>query len=188
MKIAFCCMATGPYKDMLPPLISSIKTHVLPGHVVDVHVFSDMERRSSPAGAILHPFFGGTGYRVTLCKWQCLLEMPGSDYDYIYWIDTDMIVVATVGDEILKPRIAVHHSWFYNQPRDKWPYERNPKSLAYMGPDEGTNYVQGCLFGGESKNLLDMAKTCCEWTDYDQRLGISPISTDSFPVHSVRNL
>ena len=46
-------------------------------------------------------------------------------------------------------------------------FETNPKSEAYVKEPTPKNYYQGCLWGGQIKNVIPMMKTLKERVDKD---------------------
>ncbi len=50
------------------------------------------------------------------------------------------------------------HPGYFNKPRQKFDYETNIKSTAYIGPNEGSNYFAGGINGGETKYFLNLIK------------------------------
>jgi histo-blood group ABO system transferase len=87
--------------------------------------------------------------------------------DYYYYIDADMLVTDTIGDEIFGNRVAAIHGKFKKKPGN---FDRNPKSLAFV-PDEITRpYFCGGFQGG--KNYVDDAEILADRIDTDFKNGI----------------
>jgi histo-blood group ABO system transferase len=77
-------------------------------------------------------------------------------YDYVFYLDADMKIVGEITKDIVSDSVNVLHPGFYEKSRDCFAYEKNEKSLAYVDPEEGTNYYQGCFQGGRTDLFLKM--------------------------------
>ena len=124
--------------------------------------------------------------------------------DYLYYIDVDMRFVASCGEEILPTGgsglVAVRHPAFYRGhrgiasraldaltggrwserplPHRKLPFERNPRSRAYVGDVDHRVYYYGAFNGGESRAFLTMAERLRAAVDDDLARGIVAVWHD----------
>lgn len=55
---------------------------------------------------------------------------------------------------------------------DQYPYDRNPKSTAYIPYENGQNYYQGGLNDGRTTEYLMLIEFCCNSVLKDEELGI----------------
>jgi len=118
---------------------------------------------------------GPTLYRYhTILKTETLLK----EYDYIYYIDIDMMIKEILGEEILGELVAVIHPGYWDSPRKKFTYETRIQSKAYIPPDKGTKYYAGGFEGGSAPRFINVMKTMREWIDIDLKNGIIPIWHD----------
>lgn len=102
------------------------------------------------------------------------------EYDYIYHIDCDMKLVSNVGEEILSKRVCVKHPGMFvafKAPND-FPYERNPKSTAYIPEGSGSSYFQNCFQGGEKVEFINMCKVIQKYTETDLKRNYIPFAHD----------
>ncbi len=80
------------------------------------------------------------------------------EFDYIFFLNANMLPVAPVGDEILPTEeqglMVMIHSFFYQKDRSEFTYETNPASTAYIPPDQGKYYFRGSFNGGISHVFL----------------------------------
>jgi hypothetical protein len=105
------------------------------------------------------------------------------EYDYIFFLNANMLFVDFVSDEVLPNEehgflMGVNHPGFHNKDINQYPYERNSNSVFYIEYGYGKNYVQGCFNGGRSKEYLDMSDTLNKAVYYDLKRSIIPIWHD----------
>lgn len=157
MKIAHLVIATNRYMEFAQPLLDSANKYFLKGHTVTMFLFTNV-----PAieGVIRvdqehYPWPG-----MTLKRYEIFWNNRDlfKDYDYLYYSDVDMLFVDGVGDEVLGDLVATIHPGFYNAPPHALPYEKNPKSTAYVNPNERKRYYAGGFNGGRRDSFLDMSK------------------------------
>ena len=70
-----------------------------------------------------------------------------------------MRIDAPVGEEILDDLVATRHGYqSFHNPKDQ-SFDRNPKSLAYVAPEEKTvTYYAGGFNGGKTENFIQMSR------------------------------
>ncbi len=91
----------------------------------------------------------------TLMRYHLFLnqEEKLKDYDYIFYMDADMRVVAKISDEILGDGLtAALHPMFQVRKQVKYPLETNPLSTAYIKVPEF--YFAGGFQGGTSESFI----------------------------------
>lgn len=118
----------------------------------------------------------------TLMRYHLFLQQEEilKDYDYIFYLDADMRVVGTVGDEILGEGITMAEHPMYALRREYIPpYEPNPKSTAYISrfgcilTDEQNVqrfkplYAAGGFQGGTAKEFIPAMKQMRDNIDKD---------------------
>ncbi|KAM7332903.1 hypothetical protein ACRRTK_006223 [Alexandromys fortis] len=87
---------------------------------------------------------------------------------YLVCSDVDVTFQHDVGVEILSPLFATLHLSFYMANREVLPYERRPKSQAYIPNDEGDFYYTGSLFGGSVAEIHRLTAACHQMMVMDQ--------------------
>jgi len=94
-----------------------------------------------------------------------------SNVHYIYFFNANMVFVNHVGTEILPEMRQEYtfllHPYFIDKPVEEYPYERNPRSLAYIPKEIGKYYFQGALNGGIAKSYLNMVNELRRRVDED---------------------
>ena len=176
MKIALLVIATNKYIQFTHPLWESVKKHFLPGHQVDMFIFTNMDNIPEGTHKIHqdhHPF-----PYPTLMRYHIFTKNKEnySDYDAHYYCDADMLFVNTVGDEILGDLVATQHPGFYSFGRKSFSYETRPQSTAYVAPTEGQFYFAGGFNGG--RRYLEMASIITRMIDKDAEKGIVAVWHD----------
>lgn len=88
------------------------------------------------------------------------------------------------------------HTWFmvgnlvggqhYNDSQKKKPYDRNPKSAAYI--PENTNlsqtYYYGAFFGGQVNNVLDFCRILIKNQQKDKQINYEPVWNDESYINN----
>ena len=117
----------------------------------------------------------------TLMRYHLFLQQEEKlkDYDYIFYMDADMRVVAKISDEIIgKGLTAAQHPMYALRKQYIPPYEPNPQSTAYIKrpgkvidqdgkPRFMPYYYAGGFQGGVTKEYLKVAHTIRKNTDKD---------------------
>lgn len=168
-----------PYWGYLKPMVESAKKYFLPGHQVDYLTWSDMAQEMAgdikviPTQSMEWPMPTLMRYHLFLREEELLKQ-----YDYIFYCDTDMEFVSTVGDEIFGNITAAVHPMYYLKREFIPPYEPNPESEAYI-PRPGIVttvnnkkrfvplYFAGGFQGGRSEKFIDAMKTMKGRVDKD---------------------
>ncbi len=158
------------YWEYLSPMIESARKFLLKGHDVDFITWSDMpidtkiDAKIIPTEAFPWPLPTLNRYHLFLREEELL-----STYDYIFYIDADMLFVSRVGDEILGDLVGAQHPMHALQKKYCPPYEPNEKSTAFI-PRPGRVIVEngqkrleplyfaGGLQGGRSDNWIKAMK------------------------------
>jgi histo-blood group ABO system transferase len=179
-KVGLLVIASNKYIRFVEPLWRSARAHFLRRHHVTMLVFTNDRDFRPEAGQHVVPVDHLPWPGMTLHRYRFFDRVAHRlrEMDYLYYCDADMLMVDTVGDEILGDRVAVIHPLFYDKPRATLPYESDPASLACVGPHEGGVYYMGGFNGGRSEDFLRMSAVLAERIDDDARRGIVAIWHD----------
>lgn len=179
-KIAIVCICLNePYWIYLSPMIASARKFLLKGHEVDFICWTDMPPETKIDAKIIptesHPW-----PTPTLMRYHSFLKEEEllSTYDYIFYVDADMLFVSRVGDEILGDLVAAEHPMYSIRKNYIPPYEPNKDSTAYIPrvgkivKEKGQNrlqplYLAGGLQGGRSDVFIQAMKTLKGMIDKD---------------------
>jgi hypothetical protein len=156
-------------------LYETVAENLLKGHEIDKYIWSDMPEAHS-FGATVFETEPATWPLPTLMRYHLFLreEETLAKYDYLLYIDIDMVIVGEVGDEILpkKGLIAAIHPMYTNKKGFEYaPFEPNPESAAYIDEKEfwknPTAYYAGGFQGGTAKAFIKAMKVLKKNTDTD---------------------
>ncbi len=177
-NIGLLIIATNKYDRFVKPLIDSARKHFLTNHKVTYYVFTDSEKLNELGDDVkIIPHKHLKWPLPTLYRYKTFVQHKDTliNEDYLYYCDSDMLFVNTVGDEVLGDRVSTIHPGFMG---DRGTPETNGKSLAYVAPNEPLTYYAGGFNGGTSQNFLDMSETIDKNIDIDMDKGIIAVWHD----------
>ena len=197
MKIMLLTIATNKYVEFAKPLYESVEKHFLPGHTVNIFLFTNKVESPEVTELLnLYPTRDSVGAtnrcelhvfhqehkpwpHMTLDRYKIFQQAaPFTDYDYVFYTDIDMRFVACVGDEVLGELVGTCHPGFFNKSRSAWTYETRPESKAYIAPNEGNMYFAGGFQGGSGIQYTEAMFEIAQKVQEDQEKGITAIWHD----------
>ncbi len=108
---------------------------------------------------------------------QSFFDSAGFDYIYFFNANTELLDIITYKD--IHPEnndkylaFTKHPGYWYNKDPNKLPYDRNPKSKAFIPYGKGAIYVAGGLSGGTSELYWQLIERCNNNIDYDLKNGV----------------
>ena len=164
MKICILTIATNKYIQFVERLYDNIEENFLNGHEIQGLLFTEHDVETSDnikVSKIEHEPWP----IPTLKRYNYFIKEKEhiSKFDYCYYFDVDMGIVAKVGDEVLGDLVATMHPYQSFVPKEQRTYDRNPKSLAYVPVGkEGELYYAGGFNGGSTKRFLEMAEVLAD--------------------------
>ena len=179
-KIAVVAITLNPhYWEFIHPMIASARKFFLKGHEVDFLLWTDMptdykvDAKIIPTEPFEWPLPTLYRYHLFLREEELLKE-----YDYIYYVDADMLFVSRVGDEVLGDLVAAPHPGYHVRREYVPPYEPNIKSESYIPRpgrviDEAGKkrfmpfYAAGGFQGGRSDKFIPAMKVMKDMIDKD---------------------
>lgn len=168
LNIGLLIVCTGKYDVFLEPLLNSAEKYFLKGHNVTPIIFTDKDSVIGSIGFKIehHPFPYPTynRYHFFTDQKEHLLQ-----YDYLFYIDVDMLFVSPVGDEILADLVAVRHPAFHHG-GGSWC--KNARSTAFTPPSDRTSYLAGGFQGGKTEYYLKACETIRANIDIDKSKGV----------------
>lgn len=178
-NIAMLYIATGRYIVFFDKYYKSMEKNFLPEDNKTYFVWTDSDRKF-PKNVIKIPTENlgwpkATLYRYKLFQnaWDKLKE-----FDYMYYVNANMIAVKPVGHEIIPSDeqgiVATYHPSYYKSSQ-KLPYDRNIKSTAYISPSSTQpleKYFMGGFNGGATKSFKHLIDTIARNTDIDEQNGV----------------
>lgn len=172
LHVGLVVIATNKYVDFVNPLYESMQRFFL--HEPDVvrHMFLFTNQPVFEGPIVVYqkheswPNMTLKRYEIFDRNREVFKKM-----DYLYYSDVDMVFREHVGKEVLGERVVTVHPGFWASPRCAFPYESNPQSTAYVGPDEGDCYFAGGFNGGEREVFLEMARVIAARVNQDLENG-----------------
>uniref|UniRef100_A0A3Q2E7E4 Alpha 1,3-galactosyltransferase 2 n=1 Tax=Cyprinodon variegatus TaxID=28743 RepID=A0A3Q2E7E4_CYPVA len=169
-KVALTVFAVGRYLEAyLNTFLTSAKKHFMVGLPVTYFVFTDL-----PEKALNITVFHQHNIKIIKVKkynrWQDISMMRMKtisevidtvlqhNFNYVFCFDVDQIFTARFGSEALGESVALLHAHYYKLPKNRFTYDRNPKSKACM--TEGDYYYHAAVFGGTCKKVKALADYC----------------------------
>jgi histo-blood group ABO system transferase len=180
MKICILTIATNKYIQFVQNLYDSIDENFLKGNEIQCLLFTEHEVESSDNVKVCN-IKHEPWPMPTLKRYNYFLKEEEyiSQFDYCFYFDVDMKVVAEIyDDEVIGDLVAVNHPYKINETPDQFSYERRSKSLAYVPLGQGTNYYAGGFNGGSTKEFLKMSKHIANNVITDTNKGMTAIWHD----------
>lgn len=99
---------------------------------------------------------------ISMMRMKTISETIESDIRhhsrYVFCFDVDQEFKNRFGSEALGTSVALLHAHFYKLPKERFTYDRNPLSTAYM--ETGDFYYHAAIFGGVWENVKNLTDTC----------------------------
>jgi hypothetical protein len=97
--------------------------------------------------------------------------------DYLFFFNANLLVLEKIKAEDFLPNdkeklVATIHPGFYNKKRNKFTYENNKKSTAFIDKNSGEYYFAGGLNGGKTTDFIEAMEIMKDNTDIDKKNGI----------------
>ncbi len=164
------------YWPYLGKMVESAKKFFLKGHEVDYFTWSDMPEGELP-GIKVFPTEPFQWPIPTLKRYHLFLQQEEilKEYDFIFYVDADMLFVSRVGDEVLGDGLTgAQHPMYALDKKFFPPYEPNKDSTAYI-PRPGTIenkrfkplYWAGGFQGGRVDSFIEAMKVMKKNIDID---------------------
>ena len=189
MKVGILNIGTGNYRHYFPALYYTIKKYFLPDHEKHFFFFCDFPEKYPDDVTFLHierkGFPGDTLLRYHYFS-AAEKYIRDSGVDVLYYLDVDMLINDTVGDEILPSEshglVATAHPGFFNSYTPTAPLgtpETRVDSTAYVSDtEERPCYWAGGFNGGTRDDFLEMSRKIRDNIDIDLQKNIIAIWHD----------
>ncbi|XP_069798926.1 N-acetyllactosaminide alpha-1,3-galactosyltransferase-like [Dendropsophus ebraccatus] len=188
--VGLSVFAVGKYLDTyLEVFLVSANRYFMPGLPCIVYILTDLP--SDVPKTNVRPGMSLTKLQVPKRpRWQdismlrmkdlkdLVLPLARDQVDYLFCMDVDQVFTSNYGPETLGDLVAQLHSGYYLADREKFPYERNPLSTAFIAPSLGTFYYHGAVFGGKPAYLTNLTSSCLRNILKDKERGLEAIWHD----------
>ena len=183
LRIAILYICTGAYTAFWEGFYRSYEEKFIPEAEKHYYVFTDADsvygEEDNPR---IHRYFqenlgwpGNTLFRVRIFH-PVIDELRA--YDYVFYMNANIICKSVITADEFLPRkeglLFVAHPGEYNKRPYRHPYERNPRSRAYIPYKQldATDYVCGGINGGKADAYCDMILELEKRIDDDYERGI----------------
>lgn len=180
-----------PYWPYLQRMVDSARKFFLHGHEVDFFTWSDMPE-GHLQGIRVFPTEPFPWPQPTLHRYHLFLKAEEvlKDYDFLFYIDADMLFVSRVGDEVFTPDlVAAEHPMYSVSRKFVPPYEPNSESKSFIPrpgriiEENGKKwfkplYAAGGFQGGRANKFIEAMKVMKGWIDEDFSNNYIPIWND----------
>ncbi|KAI7813667.1 putative globoside alpha-1 [Triplophysa rosa] len=186
ITIATTVFALGKYTQFLKTFLESAEQQYFVGFRVSYYIFTDkpedvpvVKLGTERYLTVLKVPSSNRWQEITLRRMEKLEKLIESqlanEADYVFSLDVDTKFYGHWGAESLGRLVGVIHPGYYQTPREQFPYERRPKSQAFIPSAEGDYYYGGAVIGGFVKDVLQLAKTCRKQLDADAAISIEAV-------------
>ena len=191
-KVAVLYIATGRYISFWKDFYRSCEKFFLPDYEKDYYIFTDSKRFAySNKKNVKITYQEKLGWPYdTMMRFDMFLKRKTDlqNYDYIFFFNANIKFLKTVGKEVLPSieqdgLVVQTHPGVFDLEPDKFSYDRNPASKAYIPYGEGKHYYAGGLNGGIAKDYLEMCEYLSNWTHIDLDNGIIPLWHDESMIN-----
>lgn len=169
-SVALTVFAVGKYLDAyLKTFLVSAEKYFMIGLPVTYYVFTDLpdEVPKIELGPHRHIRIMKVDRHsrwqdISMMRMKTISDLIISEiqfmFPYVFCFDVDQEFMGRFGSEALGESVALLHAHYYKLPKDRFTYDRNPKSKAYM--EMGDFYYHAAIFGGTWKNVKALADGC----------------------------
>ncbi|XP_040899053.1 N-acetyllactosaminide alpha-1,3-galactosyltransferase-like [Toxotes jaculatrix] len=169
-SVALTVFAVGRYLDAyLKTFLTSAEKHFMLGLPVAYYVFTDLpekvphiELAPQRSLKVIQVKKYSRWQDISMMRMKMISEVIESEirhhFKYVFCFDVDQEFQGRFGSEALGASVALLHAHFYKLPKDRFTYDRNPKSKAFM--ETGDFYYHAAVFGGLWENVKKLADAC----------------------------
>lgn len=164
MKIGILYICTGKYEIFWKDFYLSCEKYFIPEAEKHYFVFTDspkidFENENNQIHRVYQENLGWP--HNTLKRFEVFSNITDKliEFDYIFFLNADLLFLQNITAEEFLPAnnenlVACLHPGYFDKSRNKFPYETNKKSLAFINKNEGKFYFAGGINGGKSKNFI----------------------------------
>ncbi|RVE74189.1 hypothetical protein OJAV_G00019470 [Oryzias javanicus] len=169
-SVALTVFAVGRYLDAyLETFLTSAEKHFMVGLPVTFYVFTD-EPEKVPSITLAPRRHVKVMKVERYSRWQDISMMRMKtiseliekelrhNFNYVFCFDVDQKFYKRFGSEALGESVATIHAHYLKLPKERYTYDRNPKSKAYM--EKGDYYYHAAVFGGSCDKVKALADYC----------------------------
>lgn len=183
-KIAMIYICTGNYDVFWEDFYTSSEKNFLPDCEKHYFVFTDSQKIVSNNKIIVihqekeewpHPTL--KRFINILWLWEQI-----SDFDYIIFNNANTLFVKKIFFHEINPQqkkyFWVQYISFAHLEKKYFPYDRNIKTMWYMGYEEGDIYYSAAFFWWKKHDFLELCTILNQWYEKDKKNNLYPIWHD----------
>ena len=182
-KVAFLIIGTNKYFNLAEQCADSILKHIKvdDGEVTPLIFTNAATANNWFKHKLLHVEHKPWPL-ITLLRYHSYIQYQDilSEYDYLYHIDADNLVVNPIDwqSELKGDLVATKHPGWWGQNSAILPFERNSRSNAYIPFNQYAKYYFGSFQGGRTTDYLKACEVMKRWIDEDLKNHHLPIWDD----------
>ncbi|XP_041857904.1 N-acetyllactosaminide alpha-1,3-galactosyltransferase-like [Melanotaenia boesemani] len=168
--VALTVFAVGRYLDAyLNTFLTSAEKHFMIGLPVTYYVFTDLPEKVPKFELapqrdlkVVKVQKNSRWQDISMMRMKTISEVIETElegkFSYLFCFDVDQEFKGRFGSEALGESVALLHAHFYKLPKERFTYDKQPKSKAYM--KEGDYYYHAAIFGGSLEKVKALADFC----------------------------
>ena len=177
MKIGILYIITGKYTVFWKEFYESCQKYLLPNDEKFYFVFTDAESidYENDNKNIKRIYQENLGWPDnTLKRFHIFLKHKNlyDDMDYLYFFNANLMILKEISREEFIPQgnnlMVTVHPGYFNKPKEKFTYERDSKSTAFIPMGEGEHYIAGGLNGAKRDVFIQMMEELKNNIDKDE--------------------
>lgn len=179
MRIAILYICTGNYTVFWPEFYASCEEFFFRGHDKSYFVFTDGSIESATYERVRCIEQQRMGWPHDTLQRFAMFERHEKeleDFDLVFFCNANVEFMRPVSEEILPidhaAIIVAQHPGYVDGNSQKFQFEHNPRSRAFIKPGQGKNYVCGGFNGGYAGAYLQMIHTLSRNIQSDLEEGI----------------
>lgn len=168
-SIGILYICTGPYAIFWKDFYETFEAKFLPNTEKCYYVFTDADNIYQEEAMRVHKYYLGPQPwpLITLLRFHTFLSIRDEleKHDFLMFSNSNIVCENMVSEQEFLPDTRkgermcfTQHPGYFDLPCYKVPYDRNPKSTAYIPYNQGKQYVIGAMFCGDSKEFLNMSE------------------------------
>jgi len=182
-NIGILYICTGPYVLFWEDFYNSFEKYFLPTMEKKYYVFTDAHEiyMEDNANVFRCHIEAQPWPLITLLRFSTFLSIEDEirKCDYLMFSNANIVCNMPISEKEILPNyedgeelFVTTHPGYYKKNKLEYPYDRNPKSLAYIPWNCGNNYVIGAFFGGTSEAFIRLSKTLKKNIEEDLKTNI----------------
>ena len=184
-KIAIIYICTGKYTDLWVDFYRSSQENLLPNHKKIYHLFTDCAELSEKLTnesdcaihRIKHEAWPGPSLHRYRYIWSIREELRSEQCEMVIFFNANSffhrrVNLSDIGINSTYQLFGVQHPGYAGLHAWLCPYERRKRLSCYVPWSYRGSYLQGCLQGGHTEEVIQMAEMLSNLTEIDTRKGL----------------